>query len=293
VVEIRSDNRHWSGLGTYVGDGLIVTKASELRFGRDLSVVLNDGLVAGATVAATDPTLDLALVQLWAPKFADGITPICWAEAKHLLVGTIVTVVTPPAFSEPKGIVCVPSRAIPRLPGIVPVQVKDAEGGVEITATFVEITDSLWLASPPFNLRRGDVITNVGGVTVANRAAFAKLVFNEARIGRHPRAAGELVTVTYRRQGKEEVAFVHLRHAHSVPTQRIHPSSYRYSSFPAAIASDLNARPEHCGAPVVDAEGRVVGLLIAQAPFIESLILPSTEVSAAVKAMRRSVTKKK
>ena len=66
----------------------------------------------------------------------------------------------------------------------------------------------------------------------------------------------------------------------------------QYSGFPRAIASDLAARPEHCGAPVVDVDGRVVGLLIACAPFIERLILPSTEVKAAVEVMRKSAAAK-
>jgi len=43
---------------------------------------------------------------------------------------------------------------------------------------------------------------------------------------------------------------------------------------------------------VVDADGRVVGLLIARAPFIESLIVPSTEMRAAVEVMRKSATLK-
>ena len=56
--------------------------------------------------------------------------------------------------------------------------------------------------------------------------------------------------------------------------------------------SDLATRPEHCGAPVVDAEGRVAGLLIARAPFIESLILPSIEVKAAIEAYVKAVKAK-
>ncbi|HEV3078824.1 MAG TPA: hypothetical protein VGY66_03570, partial [Gemmataceae bacterium] len=111
--------------------------------------------------------------------------------------------------------------------------------------------------------------------------------------GRHPRVSGELVAVSRRREGKTEDVTVRLGHEYSVGTQLIHPCSYRYTGFPAALASDLNARPEHCGAPVVDAEGRVVGLLIARAMLIESLILPAAEVRVAVEAMRKSVTVKK
>jgi S1-C subfamily serine protease len=127
---------------------------------------------------------------------------------------------------------------------------------------------------------------------VANRDAFIKLN-GAATLGGHPRVIGEAVAVTCWRKGKAEEVTVHLRSQRSVTVQLIRPWSYRYSGFPAAVASDLAARPEHCGAPVVDADGRVVGLLIARAPLIESLIVPSTEMRAAVEAMRKSATAKR
>jgi hypothetical protein len=43
---------------------------------------------------------------------------------------------------------------------------------------------------------------------------------------------------------------------------------------------------------VIDVDGRVVGLLIARAPFIESLVLPSAEMRVAVEMMRKSATAK-
>jgi S1-C subfamily serine protease len=172
---------------------------------------------------------------------------------------------------------------------LLPVSVKDARGGVEITDTF-DFLDR-WLRKPPFPLRVGDVITHVAGVPVANRDEFIK-VNGAATLGGHPRVKGEAVPVTCSRKGKAEEVTVHLHSQRSVPNQLVRPYSYRYSGFPAAIASDLGARPEHCGAPVVDADGRVVGLLIARAPFIESLIVPSTEMRAAVEAMRKSATAK-
>lgn len=287
VVEIWSDDR-WAGVGVYVGDGFIVTKASEL--GRRLSVVLRNDVVAGADVAANDPARDLALLKLWNPDFAGAITPVDWADVKDLPAGTVLAAVTPPAFTPPTGMACVPARTIPPLPGCLPVQVKDAEGGVEVTDTFAWLMR--WLRPPPFPLQEGDVITRVAGLPVQNREAFIKLMNGQA-VGRHPRVMGEAILVTYRRKGKANDVTIHLREQHTVASQRVRPCSYRYSGFPAAIASDLAARPEHCGAPVVDADGRVVGLMIARAPFIESLILPSTEIRAAVEVMRKSATAKK
>jgi S1-C subfamily serine protease len=287
VVEIWSDER-WAGVGVYVGDGFIVTKASEL--GRQLSVVLRNDVVAGVDVSANDPARDLALLKLWNPDFADAITPVAWADVKDLPAGTILAAVTPPAFTPPTGVTCVSARSIPPLPGCLPIQVKDAEGGVEVTGRFDWLMR--WLRPPPFPLQEGDVITKVAGLPVQNREAFIKLMSRPA-VGDHPRVMGEVVLVTYRRKGKRNDVPIHLREQHTVASQRVRPCSYRYSGFPAAIASDLAARPEHCGAPVVDADGRVVGLLIAHAPFIESLILPSAAVKTSVEAMRQSATAKK
>jgi S1-C subfamily serine protease len=168
--------------------------------------------------------------------------------------------------------------------------VKDAKGGVEITDTFGSF--DLWLPRPPFPLRRGDVITHVAGVPAANRDVFIKLNEAATTLGRHPCVKGEPVPVTCVSQGKAEEMMVHLHSKCTVFTQLIHPYSYRYSGFAAAIASDMDARPKHCGAPVVDANGRVIGLLIARAPFMESLILPGSEIRTALEAMRKSASAK-
>jgi len=286
VVEVRCDDR-WAGVGAYVGDGFIVTKASEL--GPELSVVFSNDVVALARVAATDPARDLALLKLAVPDFAQRIAPVDWADVKDLPAGTILAAVTPSAFTPLTGVACVSARKIPPLPGCLPVSVKDAKGGVEVTDTFAWLMR--WLRPPPFPLEKGDVITAVAGVPVPNREAFFNLM-NGRAVGRHPRVMGEAIGVTYQRQGKTHDVTIHLREQQTVPSQRVRPCNYRYSGFPAAVATDLAARPEHCGAPVVDADGRVVGLLIARAPFIESLILPATEVRAAVEAMRKSAAAK-
>lgn len=286
VVEIRCDDR-WAGVGAYVGDGFIVTKASEL--GPNVSVVLGNDVVALARVAARDPARDLALLKLMVPDFAGGIAPVNWADVKDLPVGTILAAATPPAFTPLRGLACVPARTIPPLPGCLPVRVKDVEGGVEVTDTFAWLMR--WLRPPPFPLQEGDVITKVASVPVPNQEAFFRLMSGQI-IGRHPRVMGEAILVTYQRKDKTNDVTIHLREQHTVAGQRVRPCSYRYSGFRAAIAADLAARPEHCGAPVIDTDGRVVGLLIARAPFIESLILPGAEIKAAVEVMRKSATAK-
>ena len=286
VVEVRCEGR-CIAVGAYVGDGFIVTKASEL--GRSVTVVLRNNVETLARVAASDPARDLVLLQLVFPDVARGLVAINWADVNDLPVGTNLAAVTPPAFTPPTGIVSVSTRPVPPIEGCLPISVKDSNGGVEITDTF---DFDFWLPRPPSPLRRGDVITHIVGVPTANRDEFNKLYYART-LGRHPCVKGEPVPVTRVRQGTTEEIMVHLHSRCAVwPEQLIHPYSYRYSGFPAAIASDLGGRPEHCGAPVVDADGRVIGLLIARAPFMESLILPSREIRIALEAMRKSASAK-
>src|SRR5262249_22306038 len=152
-----------------------------------------------------DPARDLALLKLWSPILAGGIAPVHWADVKDLPVGTILAAVTPPAFTPPTGVACVPARAIPPVPGGLPVSVKDANGGVEVTDTVAWLRRGL--RPPPFPLQRGDVITGVAGVPVPNREAFFKLMKGRTA-GSHPRVMGEAIQVTYQRQGKTHEAIV-------------------------------------------------------------------------------------
>ena len=56
------------------------------------------------------------------------------------------------------------------------------------------------------------------------------------------------------------------------------PLSQRRSGFPSAIQHDSLLRPEDCGGPIMDIDGRIVGLNIARAGRVASYALPSTVV---------------
>jgi len=111
------------------------------------------------------------------------------------------------------------------------------------------------------------------------------MMYDVERIGGRPAAAGEPIEVTYTRGGSSTKCKVVLEFCATPSGQLVRPVSLRYSSYPLAIATDLSIRPEHCGGPVVDSTGRVVGLMIARAPFIESLVLPAAEVEESLKVM--------
>jgi hypothetical protein len=53
--------------------------------------------------------------------------------------------------------------------------------------------------------------------------------------------------------------------------------------FPAVIQSDLVLNPEECGAPVIDVEGRVIGMAIARSGRVRSYVISAAQLSEMMK----------
>jgi serine protease Do len=54
--------------------------------------------------------------------------------------------------------------------------------------------------------------------------------------------------------------------------------SPRRSGFPEVIVHDSVLAPEHCGGPIIDISGRIVGINIARAGRHATYAIPSTSV---------------
>ncbi len=289
VVEVRSDAR-WIGLGCIVGDGLILTKSSEL--GPNLTVALANDYVAIAEVAATDPVRDLALLRLpYAPELTKGAKAVPWNATDPVNAGTPVLLATPGYLSPLLGVTCFDQRPVSPIAGCIPCEVEDTDKGVRI-AKVIDEQRVFRLRPLPLALRVGDIITAIEGIPIHDRVAFITRMFDSDRIGSHPLVSGEPVRVSYRRGQTTNQCTVVLEFCNSPSGQLVRPVSNRYSGFPSAIATDLAVRPEHCGAPVVDTQGRTVGILIARAPFIETLVLPAGEVAESLKHMIETASEK-
>lgn len=282
VVEVHANSR-WIALGCVVGDGLVLTKASEL--GPNLTVVTADDCVGIAEIAATDSGLDLALLRLpHAPELTSGIAPISWGAAALPAAGTPVVLATSMTLAPQIGVTCFEAREVPPVEGFIPCEFEQGEHGVRV----VRIVDELRrfrLRPLSLPLRAGDTLTHIEGLPVKDLPGYKALMFGTPRIGAHPRVAGEPIRITFNRGDQAIEDRVSLEFMQTPSGQLVRPSSARYSAFPKAIATDLSARPEHCGAPVVDAHGRVLGILIARAPFVESLVLPAEQIAPALGRM--------
>ena len=166
--------------------------------------------------------------------------------------------------------------------GGLAVRLKDAAGGVEVEESIDELNQ--WLRPVPHMLRVGDIITEINGRSLPNKNAYY-----DWKIGPPPAfICGDTVPIKFRRAGISQEISYRMRPGYTVSDQLMTFYSYRYTGFPRAFACDFAARPELCGSPVIDTNGHAIGLLIAKAPFVESFVIPASEVSKSLDKMKAS-----
>jgi S1-C subfamily serine protease len=64
--------------------------------------------------------------------------------------------------------------------------------------------------------------------------------------------------------------------------------SRRADNFPFVFQHDAPLFPEHCGGPVVDLDGNVIGINIARQGRASSLAIPASRMKEIVKGLTRS-----
>jgi serine protease Do len=100
---------------------------------------------------------------------------------------------------------------------------------------------------------------------------------------------GQKIEIVFQRGEKQEVINVELGgrpRAPRIPYSRMEQMNsmggHRYSDvkdgFRDVIQSDMQLDPEDCGAPVIDLDGRAVGIAIARAGRIKSFVIPASGI---------------
>jgi S1-C subfamily serine protease len=287
VCEVLGDGKR-RALGTIVSkDGRVLTKASEL-YG-DISCRLTDGRTLPATVREVAREHDLAVLKI----DADGLPQIVWSERREIPVGTLVAALR---FGQPPtvGVVSHSTRRSAPAIGYFGIgKVKDAGGGVEVEqlvswwdpSIVKGLRENYELAGLESPIRVGDVILSIESRPVPNVRTFEQLTKPLANgySGREVPfvIAGDPIRVTVRRDGKERS----LRFPLPSTTWDVRDkTSPRNSSFPAVFDTDVSLSRDLCGGPLVDCEGRVVGITIAlpESVVMESPVMSRTFVVPAI-----------
>lgn len=258
--------------GTVVDkDGWILTKSSELS--DPILCRLCDGRKLDAHIVSIDGDHDLALLKVDA---AD-LTPVHWVESVKIDVGQWLAV---PGLTEDPlavGVVSVATREIPKQRPLLGVGLDDAEGGGVRVSQVLPLS-----AAAKAGVKVDDVITHLDEKSINARMELIDSI-QEHRSGDvvHLRILRDEETInveaTLGTWGFAEA---------DMPSFVMGGLSSRRYGFPQVIQHDSILKPDECGGPVVNLEGKVVGINIARAGRTASYALPSTEVISLLHDMK-------
>lgn len=270
VVEVLSGEK-LVALGIVVGaDGRILTKASALS---DTSACrLPDGRILPATVIKTVREHDVALLEIDAQQL-----PIVeWSQTGDPLVGTpvaIAAVKTPPI----NGFVSHPALSLPAERGHVRAVFRDGDHGLEVIEVYRMPTQSIFANFGPEHLEIGDVVLSIDGHLTPTLETYQRLL--DSKQGNPIAISGDAVQMVVRRDGKQ-IEFRELLGPPTVP--RFAGQSPRCSGFPRVYNVAAVSDTSLCGSPVVDHEGRAIGVAIAWRHKGWLLVLPAATVKTMI-----------
>jgi serine protease Do len=274
TVRVQCDGKD-TALGMVVGpDGWILTKANDLH--GDIAVRLRDGRTFDARWVGMHQDHDLALLKIE----TSGLTPIDFTESKNVAVGSWVACVGVGDDPAAVGVISVASRNLPTSKGGMNLAQGDLSKigylGVSLEQGDGHPVVKQIMPDTPaakVGLKEDDLIIELNTIPMGDPEQFSK------EIGKHK--PGDTVTLKVRR-GDEEMTL-------SPKLARRPPSmlrgemqnrmgselSSRRWGYPTILQHDSVVKPQDCGGPIVDLDGRVIGINICREGRTSSWAVPS------------------
>jgi serine protease Do len=266
VVELNV-KENTVALGAVVDtNGLVLTKASEIKSGK-LTCWLASGKEVEAQLLAVDDDDDVALVRVK----AEGLKPIQWAQ-NPVVEGQWA--ITPGLADTPQAVGIVST---------LPYRIRPQRAYMGVT--FNQFTPRLTIESlePGFGadeagLKAGDIVLKVDDRTVTNRTQVIDIL-QEFREGqkvhlRYLRGQQELdanVELMTPKAGQDGSNFANERE-----NRMSGDVSLRSEGFDQAIEHDTVLEPWQCGGPLLNLDGKAIGLNIARASRFATYALPAS-----------------
>ncbi len=269
VVQIRVNGKQVA-LGTIVGaDGWIVTKASEIN-GKALCH-FKDGREFEAKIVGVQDKFDLALLKI----DAKDLKPVEWANSASAVVGDWVASAgigeTPVAVGVVSVATRLPTSQRPNFnpnSGYLGISSEVKDGGVRISNVTLDTpagkagvkVDDRLVSIDGTAISDPDVLMNYMTHTKPDQIVTLRVKRGDelmefaVTLGKRPRDTG----VDQNRLGNE--------------------MSARYNGFGKILQHDTVIKPVDCGGPLVDLDGKAVGINIARAGRVESYAIPFEEV---------------
>ena len=258
-------------------NGYIVTKASEVHdkkgaFITNLEIIFPEGLRLPAKLADLHRPYDLALLKV----DARGLRTMPWDESITPVPGTFLAAATPLRLPAAVGVLSVMPRSLDdSQKGWMGVSLKSAgEGEIKVEAV------SSGSPASKAGLVTDDVIKTIDGKTIGTVEDFIKTISS-------CKPYQTVKIVVKREKGDREMDVILASRAQNAGAQGEDPRNMmagKLSStrrgFPDALQHDMVLEPHEIGGPLVDLDGRVVGMNIARSGRIECFAVPSKTIKA-------------
>ena len=263
--------------GISIGEGRLLAKASEVARNAVIYTVDPDGTslrISIEGIYSDDDLVVLSVPDLKAPAAR-------WSDARDLAEGSFLTAIRPDGEAQAMGVLSVQERSLRSVDqGFLGIQMdaRAAGKGVRVEAV---VPGS---AADKAGIRAGDMITKMSGTEVEG---FFELSNRLRRLKSGEKPAIELVrgdrvvTVNPVLQGRE---IEERRSGQLDIMDRMSGSRSRVrGNFANVLQSDMELEAADSGLPVVDLNGRIVGMVIAREGRISTLILPGDDIAELLK----------
>lgn len=270
AVQIKAGGRQVA-LGAVVGaEGWVITKGSQLPPG-EVTCRLYDNREFDAEVVAEVTNHDLALLHI----AANDLPAVAWEEkipGRGKWLATIDLKTTPRSV----GVVSTGLQRIRKSKSVLGVHLQDTQQGAEV----LRIVPGT--GADEAGLYIGDSIYEVNGIEVNSLEGFRNAI--EGAVG------GDFIKLAVNRKERTfevdarlmDLANELLDETEMEVNGRI---SARATGFEKVFLHDTVLEPHQCGGPLVNLDGRVVGINIARAGRVTSYALPSDVVRPVVESL--------
>lgn len=262
--------------GTVIGDGSeVLTKWSEIAMARGtIQVVDGEGKTATAIVRGVYQDEDLALLSLRGARYK----PVNLSHDEPPKLGSFLIAASPDDTPASVGVVAVEARSLrEKDQAFLGVRLDPDHEGGGVRILGVEEGSGAMDAG----LEEGDVILSVG-----ERAVNSLIEMRTALAGFGP---GDRLSIRYQRGGAETRVEAELKEKsesfQQFPNDRLRQMEKMGTSlslvragFPSAIQTDMQLERDRVGGPVVDLDGRFIGVAIARADRTRSFIIPTRAI---------------
>lgn len=279
TVRVLSNDKN-ACLGTIVdAEGYIVTKASEAK--DKLSVKLHDNRLYEAQLIGVDLKNDVAMLKIEAKD----LPTIAWRDVNDVpTVGSFLATSGLETLPVAIGVVSVQPRLIAGARGVLGVQLKDADNGAGIDRVFDNT------GAHAAGVKAGDVVIGLDENTIKSREdlfeAIGKFEIGDKVKLKIKRGSDELDITVRLRARPAEMESSPSDQRKDFQNMLGGPLSERRLGFSLALQHDTVLTPQDCGGPLVDLDGRAVGINIARAGRVNSYALPVSVMLPLVEEMK-------